>query len=178
MIDGRRQVVVDRVGERVAVADGDRREVHAVGHVADRIDGLDAALRILVDNDRARVVELHARGLEAEALRIRVAADREQDDVGFHCLAGRQGRADGAAGLLQLRERGFHRQPGSAAFHFYMHVSAQVIVESAQQLVAAMQDAHRASEAVEDVREFERHVPAADDERALGELRQQERFIR
>ena len=59
------------------------------------------------------------------------------------------------------------RELRAAALHFYVHVRAQVVVEAAQQLVAAMQDARLRAEAVEDVRELERDVAAADDEDTL-----------
>ena len=49
-----------------------------------------------------------------------------------------------------------------------VHVRAQVVVEAAQQLVAAMHDARLGAEPVEDVGELERDVAAADDEHALG----------
>ena len=55
------------IGERMAVADRHRRQVHAVGHVADRVDRGDAGGRMAIDDDRPRRVEGDARHFEPQA---------------------------------------------------------------------------------------------------------------
>jgi hypothetical protein len=178
MIDRRRQVVVDGVGESVAVANRHRREIHAIGHVPDRVDGLHAALREFVDDHGAGVIQLHARPIESEAFGIRITPNGEQHDVDFGFLSGRQRGTDGAALFLQLRQRGLHRQLCAAALQFDVHVRAQIIIETAQHLVAAMENAHLRTEPVKDIRELERHITAADDERAFGKPVEQKGFVR
>jgi hypothetical protein len=77
MINRRRQFVVDGVGEGMTVANRHRREIHAIGHVADGVDGFHAALRERIDDHRAGVVQLHAGAIEPETLRVRITADGE-----------------------------------------------------------------------------------------------------
>ena len=47
--------------------DGDRRQVHAVGHVAHRVDVLDGRARELIDHDMAVPAELDAGLLQPDA---------------------------------------------------------------------------------------------------------------
>ena len=55
VIDGDGLVAEHGVGEGMALADGDGREVHAIGHVAHGIDVVDRRAGVLVDRDRAVV---------------------------------------------------------------------------------------------------------------------------
>ena len=87
VVDRRRLAAEHRIGEGVALADGDRREVDAVGHVADRVDVGDGGLRIGVDGDAAVFGELHAGRFQAETHDVRLAAGREHHHVGRHLLA-------------------------------------------------------------------------------------------
>ena len=76
----RRDFVVVGLGRAVAehgldeahrLVDGDRRQLHAVGDVADRPDVVDARPRIVVDLDGAVLVERDAGGFQPEPLDIR-----------------------------------------------------------------------------------------------------------
>ena len=61
----------------MAFANGDRREIDAVGDVADREDVGDGGARIAVDGDAAIVRDGDAGALEAETGDVGLAADRE-----------------------------------------------------------------------------------------------------
>ena len=86
--DGRDRVVVD-----VPVALGDVldrgdalllglvREHGPEGDVADALDALHARVELVVDHDAALVVELHAGGLEVQALGVWPATDGNKNDV-------------------------------------------------------------------------------------------------
>ena len=126
-------LVVDGVGERVAVADRDRRQVHAVGHVADRVDGFDAALRELIDDHRAGVVELDAGAFEAESRRCSGMRPMAYSTTSASTFSPVDSVARIASpAFSSLRERGLHREPRAAALHLDVHVRAQVVVEAAQ----------------------------------------------
>ncbi|RZM02449.1 MAG: hypothetical protein EOP68_21100, partial [Sphingomonas sp.] len=109
---GRDQAVVDagrllaehRVGEGVALADRDRREVGAIGDVADRVDRGHRGPRVGVDRDRAGGVGLDPNAVEAEPADVRAPAGRDQHLVDRDRLAVVQRRGDPARDALELRE--------------------------------------------------------------------------
>ena len=71
------------VGEEMPLADRDRREIQPVRDVADGIDRRRAGLRMRIDENRALVVDLHARRFKTEMFRQRRAAGRQQHDIGL-----------------------------------------------------------------------------------------------
>src|SRR6185503_5234464 len=82
-----------------------------------------------------------------------------------------------AAGAPAGRKHRLEDETNALLAHRILKRIAQVFVEAAQDLGAAIDQRHLAAEAVEDVREFERDVAAADDGDALGQRLQMERVI-
>ena len=128
------------VGEGVPLADGDRRQGRAVRDVADGEDAVDRRLRILVDDDVAVPAELDADLVEAEpgVFGVRPMANMicsAVSDVPFDEMPDEPG-----AGLLEARED----VPGDDADALLDvglgQTVAQILVEAAQDLVAAIDD--------------------------------------
>src|SRR5262249_4874045 len=71
VVYGNLALTVDSVGERMAFADRDGRQVQAVRHIADCVDVWDAALRVSVNENRSDFVELNTGGLKTKASRVR-----------------------------------------------------------------------------------------------------------
>ena len=94
----RNEIVVDHpcllaehaVGEGMPLADRDRRQVHAVGHVADRVDARHIGARPGIHLDLTLLAERHTGRLQSDAGRVGRAADRKHDLVGRHRLPIRQ----------------------------------------------------------------------------------------
>mmetsp|Transcript_22493 Transcript_22493/g.55745 ORF Transcript_22493/g.55745 Transcript_22493/m.55745 type:complete len:218 (+) Transcript_22493:548-1201(+) len=71
VVGGPRFVAEFGVGEAVALGERNGREVHAVGRVADAVDGGDVGLAVVVDDDFALLPKLHTNLLEPQILRLR-----------------------------------------------------------------------------------------------------------
>ena len=86
-----------------------------------------------------------------------------------------------AVAVLDLRDE-VDRLPGddldAAAFHLRAQMLPDVVVEPAQDVVAAIDQRHLGAEPVEDAGELERDVAAALDENAPGQLREMKRLVR
>ena len=103
---------------------------------------------------------------------------------GEHHAVDREGLVIGqldAEAVLDLLDE-VDRLPGddldAAAFHLRAQMLAHVVVEPAQDVVAAIDQRHLGAEPVEDAGKFERDVAAALDENAPGQLRQMKRLVR
>src|SRR6187551_3617427 len=84
----------------------------------------------------------------------------------------RELRDEFAAALVDLRDRYAGPDSDAALFHFGAQMRAHVIVEAAQNVVAAIHKRHRGSQPGEDTRELNSDVTAALDHNALGLARQ------
>ncbi len=154
------------VGEGMALADGDRRQVGPVGDVADRVDGRDQGLRIGVDDDRAGIVGGDARLVEAETGHVGAPPGRHQDLVDDPHRAVGQGRRDAVGRPLETPDGLAQHEVDAPGRIGRAQGVANILVEAAQELLAAMEQRRLAAEAVEDSREFHRDVAAADHEDA------------
>ena len=177
MIDGDVLAAEHRVGEGVALANGDRRQIDAIRHIADGVDGRNICARILIDDDRAALLHRDARRLEAEPLRQRRAAGRQQCGVYVETRAILQRRDESARGLLELGRQ-------SAAVNLYARIdealveqAAQIFVEAAQGQIGAQRQMHLGAEPREDAGEFDGDIAAADDQQALRQFRQVENLV-
>ena len=165
------------VGEGVPLANGDRRQRRAVRYVADGEDAVDRRLRVLVDDDVAVPAELDTDFVEAEAERVRRAADSEHDLLGGQRRAVRQMPDEPGAGLLEVRED----VPGDDADALLDvglgETVAQILVEAAQDLVAAIDDRRLDAEVRENAGELHGDVAATGDDDPLRQARQIERLV-
>ena len=179
MIDHGRAAAEHRVGEGVSLADGDRGEVGAVGDVADGVD---------------RRRERSANSRRPEWRRLRRPRCRPSRGRGRSCSAAARWRRAPGRPRRRSRPTGSRRSPadvpvetldgaaeGEADAALGVGLAervADVLVEAAQQFVAAMQKGGLAAEPGEDAGELDRDVAAADDEDALGEALEMEDLVR
>src|SRR6185312_1029344 len=150
----------------------------AIGHVADGIDVLGAGPRKAVDLDLAALAELDAGLLDMQHLGVGGAADRQHDLVGLDDVALVGLGVKRVAALLDLGELATERDVHAAPFHRIVNTVADIVVEAAQDLFAAINERDVRAQAVEDVREFECDVAAAGDQNALRQLFEMKRFVR
>ena len=68
--------------------------------------------------------------------------------------------------------------PDAALLHLGAQMRAQVVIEAAQDVVAAIDQRHLGAEAVEDAGELDRDIAAALDQDALRQLLQMKRLVR
>src|SRR3954468_11859556 len=178
VVDRRRLAAKERAREPHRLGGGDRREVDAVGDVADGVDGIHARFGILVDQDRAIGPELHARGFEPEVRRVRPAPGGEEHQV--RLLVRAVGVADlEAVGVFDdLRRLAAEVDLEALVAHLVGDPVAHLGVEAAQQALAAVREHRLDAEAVEDGSALERDVAAADHQRSLRKPLEVERFVR
>ena len=179
MIDLNRALAEHRVGKGVAFADRDRRQVDAVGDVADRVDVRHRGARKTVDRDAAIVrIDGDAGLLEPEIGDIRMPADREHHLIGGDARAVRQMRGEFLAVLVDPGDRAAGQDGDALLFHLAAHMGADVVVETAQDVVAAIDHRHVGTEAGKDAGKFQRDVAAALNHDALRQLRQMKHLVR
>src|SRR5262249_49275542 len=157
-------------GEGMALADRDRRQRDAVGDVAHRIDLRHAGLRELVDRDRAGFRQLDAGLLEAKAFDVRPAAGREHHLVDDDLLVVGQLDAEAMIDLLDRLDDHLGDDLDAALFELRAQMAANLVVEAAQDVLAAIDQGYVRAEAVEDGGELERDIAAALDQNALRQL--------
>ena len=162
MIDLNRSLAEYRIRECVTLADRDRRQVDAVGDVADRVDMRHGGAGKAVDLDAAIVrIDGDACLLQPEIGDIGMPADREHHLIGRNARAVGQMRGEFLAVLVDLAD-GTAGQDGDAfLFHLAAHMGADVLVKTAQHVLAAIDHRHVAAEAGKDTGEFQRDITAA-----------------
>src|SRR6476620_8965962 len=87
VIDGGRLIVEHRLGEGRRFMDGNRRQVHAIGHVANGIDIPDRGARELVDHDMAVPAEIDTGLVEPKPHGIGKPAGGGHDQAGMETVA-------------------------------------------------------------------------------------------
>ena len=166
MIDLHRLAAEHRVGEGMALADGDGGEVDAVGDVSHRINGGHGALREGIDLDGHVGRHLDAEAVQPQPCDIGDAAGGEHH---LPCPEGRavvQRDAHAIAGAVDPRHVGAGADLDALLLHLGGEVVADVVIEAAQDLLAAVDEHGLHPEAGEDAGEFDRDVAAADDDDA------------
>ena len=178
MIDLHGALAEHGVGKGVALADRDGGQVDAVGDVADGVDVRHACLGPIVDRDAAVLrIDGDARVLQAEIGNVGVAADREHHEFGGD--AGAVGQMGGKflAVFVDLGDGAAGEDGDAALLHFGPYVLADVLVETAQDVVAAVDHGDVGAEAGENAGEFQRDVAAALDHDALRQFGQMKRLV-
>ncbi|MNU53444.1 hypothetical protein D3C71_424770 [compost metagenome] len=122
-----------------------------------------------IDRDGALVVELHARRLEAEALRVGHAAGGEEHGVGLDLLAARERDHEAVGAARDGRGLAVQAHVDAGLAHLVGKKLAHVVVEAGEQVGAAVQLRHLGAQAVEDRCELAGDVAAAHHQQALGE---------
>ena len=123
-------------------------------------------------------VELDAGRFEPEARDIRPAAGREHHLVDHDALVVGQFDAQAVIDLFDALDDCLGDDLDAALFHLGAQMLAHVVVEAAQDVVAAIDQRHLGAEPVEDAGELDRDIAAALDQDALGQFVEMERLVR
>ena len=138
----------------------------------------DDGLRIFVDRDAAVRRDLDADGFKPEPFTFGWRPVANITWSATIVLA--VGQLD-AKPVIHLLDRG-DRLPGddldAAPLHFVAQMRAHVVVEAAQNIIAAIDQRHIAAEAGKDSGKLHRDIAAALDENALRKLLEMERLVR
>ena len=180
MVHGHRIALAEHgIRKGLAFANGDRRQLNAIGYVAHGIDVIDIGLAEAIDLDFARLAKLDARIFQAEPLDVRYAADREHHEIGLLLVAIRQ--FDEIATLvarLDILERGVEAELDPLHRADLQQAIAHRLVILAQQHLAAIDDVDVAAELVEDPGEFVGYIAPARDDDLLRQFVEMERLVR
>ena len=134
---------------------------------------------IFVDDDVAALGDLDARRLEAEPGDVRRAAGGEHHAIGGRARSRWKGARKNALSIGSIAAT---LQPVTilmpCRLHVHPHMRTHIIVEAAQDIVAAIDDRHVGAQAGKDAGEFERDIAAALDDDVLRKLLQMEGLVR
>jgi hypothetical protein len=135
-------------------------------------------LRERIDLDRAHLVAVNARRLEAEAVGVGIAADGRHRLVDVEDFAAGERHRKPIVGLVDVGEHRVGDDPDALLGHLLGQRGADVVVEAAQDHAAAVDQRGLDAEAVEDAGELDRDVAAAGDDDAPRQLGQVEGLVR
>jgi hypothetical protein len=139
----------------------------------------DIGARKAVDGDGAPLVQLHARLVQAQRLDVRLAAGGEHHHLGLHLQrVGQMADQHAVGAFLDLLMLTGQQYVQAAQAQLIGQVRAQVLVETAQEVGAAIDQGDVDAQAVEDAGELDGDIAAADDHHPLGQLGQQEGLFR
>ena len=176
VIDRRRLAAEHGVGEGVPLADRDRRQVDPVGDVADRIDVRHArSARIRSTAMPPFLASATPAVVQPEPARHSAAGRSRTSPCRPRTASWSDSSTQRPCSTFSTR---LDRLPGddldAAPLHFGAQMLAHVVVEAAQDVVAAIDQRHLGAEPVEDAGELDRDVAAALDQDALRQLRRDE----
>ena len=146
----------DIVGKGLAFADGDGRQVHAVGDIAHGIDIVRRGARIVIDLHGIVRREINAGIFQAQIHDIGKPARGKHDLAGAEGRAIFQGYANSVAALFDLRNIGAGADFNALLLHFGAEVGLQIFIEAAQDLFAAVDQNGFNAEALERFRRIRR----------------------
>ena len=109
---------------------------------------------------------------------VRMPADREHHLIRRDARSARQMRGEFVAVLVDLLDGAAGEDGDALLLHLGAHMGADVLVETAQDVVAAIDHRHVGAEAGEDAGEFQRDIAAALDHDALRQFGQMKRLVR
>ena len=117
--------------------------------------------------------------LQSELGDVRHAAGREHDAVGGNVIAARRAAPNNARRAFSIAATGAAGDhPDAALLHLDAQVLAHVVVEAAQNILAAIDQRHVRAETGKDAGELDRDVAAALDHHAARQFRQMKRLVR
>mmetsp|Transcript_19230 Transcript_19230/g.48942 ORF Transcript_19230/g.48942 Transcript_19230/m.48942 type:complete len:428 (-) Transcript_19230:235-1518(-) len=171
------------LGQRHALHERHGRELHAVDDVAQRPDGGHAGAQVLVHHHLALAAHLHARLLQAQPARVGHATCGHEHLVivrHLHALALLVGEHHGqlAVGLLADLLRLEARVQVEPRLRVLLRGELdQIVIEPAQGRSRAIRQVDLRAEALEDARELDRDVAAANHGDFVGPLLQLQRVV-
>ena len=134
--------------------------------------------REAIDLDRALVVDAHACRFEPEPLHIGAPSGREHHLVDDDIVVVGQLDAQSVIDLLDRLDDALADHPDAAPLHLGSQMGADIVVEPAQDVLAAIDQRDLRAEPGEDAGELDRDIAAALDQDALRQLGQMKRFVR
>ena len=153
-------------------------ELQLRGDVADRIDVRHRGLGPVVGGNTAVLrIDGDAGLFQSEIGHVGMAADGKHHEIGGQAGATGKARGELIAMLVHLVDGAAGDHGDAALLDLLAHMRAHIVIESTQNVVAAINQRHVAAVAGEDAGEFERDVAAALHHHALRQLRQMERFV-
>ena len=179
VVDLNRALAEHRIRERMTLADRDRRQVDAMGDVADRVDVRHRGAREVVDRDAAIArIDGDAGRFQSEIGDVRMPSDREHHLIGGNARTVGQMRGEFLAVPVDLVDGAAGENGDALLFHLGAHMGTDVVVETAQDVFAAIDHGHVGTEAGEDAGKFQRDVTAALNHDALRQRVQMKRLVR
>ena len=162
----------------MALADGNGRQLDAVGDVADGMDVGHIRRAVGIDLDGAAVVQRHARRLQPQAFDIGPAADRPQEHVGLHRLIVLEVDADAAAvGLFKALQPAVELEVDALGHGNGQQPVGQRRLPAAQHRVGPVDQRHLDAKLMENAGEFIGDIAAAGDDQRLGQLFEMEDLV-
>src|SRR5690606_28934743 len=152
-----------RLGEGLPLANGNRSKLETVGDVAYGVYVRHARPRIFIDDHMAVPAQLDAGRLQAETGDIGPPPGGVHDEAGRHTLTVPERQIEAARRLVDPRDVGHHAHVDTLAHHFLVQQVAQVVVEAAQNLLAAIKQFGAHAEPIEDAGELDCNVATAHD---------------
>src|SRR5579862_5382044 len=134
--------------------------------------------RPVVDDDGAALIEAYAQFRKPHILRHWLAPGRIHDAIRHHDLIRLQAQSKAVCAFFDRNDVLAGHDLDAALLHLDREVVANVLIEPAQDLIAANDLRHLGTDAREDAGEFDRDIAAADDHDPLRERHHLERLVR
>jgi hypothetical protein len=157
--------------------DGDRRQVHPIGHVAHGIDIGDGGARKLVDHDMSVPAEIDTGLVEPKSHGVGKPAGGGHDQSGMEAVAAFEMDAVASIFPFDAGGLGVDADIDAALAHGLGQPVAQIRIEIAQDLVAAMEHGDVHAEPGKDRGEFHADIARPDDGDARRQLFELKAFV-
>src|SRR5215217_6940988 len=179
MIDLDRSFAEHGIGKRVTLADRNRRQVQPVGHVADGVDVGHRCAREAIDGNSAVAwIDRHAGCLQPEIGKVGVPPYRKHHLIGCDAGAARQVRGEFLAVLVHAGDGAAGDDRDAFLFHLGAYMAANVLIEPAQDILAAIDHRHISAEAGKNTGKLKGDVTAPLNHHALRQRVKVEYFVR
>ena len=154
------------VGNGMALADGDGRQLHPVGDIADGMDVRHIGLAVGIDADGAAVVECNPGGRKRQPFDIGPPPDRPQEHIGFDRLAIAEVHGDGVTRFFQPVEPAVQFEIDALGHRNAEQPFGERRFPIAQDRLAAVDQRHLDAQFMEHPGEFIGDIAAAGDDHA------------
>jgi hypothetical protein len=142
-----------------------------VRDIPDRVDVRHVGLRKAINGNAAVLrIDGDAGPFESEICNARMPADRKQHLIGGDARPVRQMRCEFVTVPINLVDSASRKNGDALFFHLRTDVRANIVVETAQDIVAAIDHRHIAAKSCKDAGELERDVSAALDRNSLRQF--------
>ncbi len=161
VIDFGRIALVFGLDKAHSLMDCDRRELHAIGHIPKCPDVIDIRARETVDRDFADLAGLHTGSLEPQTFGVRNAANSQHDLTGLKGGAGLEmNEKITLPALFHSRQDVLAQDPDALGLHRGVELTAQILIETRQDFLSAIDQRGVDTKAVEDIGELDGNIAA------------------